>query len=104
DGCAGRFGQLCDRTDVVVVSVRDEDSGDRHPNPRDLEPEIGRIVSRVDDHRFGRAALRPDHVAIRPDRAELVPVDGERHFARESNEGPAGPSIPSPSTAAWPAA
>jgi hypothetical protein len=50
--------------------------------PRELEPELRRVVAGVDDDRLGRAALRAHDVAVRPDRAELEPVDDGRHGRR----------------------
>ena len=46
----------------------------------------GGVAARVDDDRLGRRGSRAHDVAVRPDRAELVTVDGEAHGG-ESNRG-----------------
>ena len=79
DGRPGGLGQVGNGTDVVVVRVRDEDSGDAHFHPRNLQAKVVRVVARVDHDRLRCASLRPYDVAIRADRPELVTVDGEGH-------------------------
>ena len=69
------------------MRVRDEDPGARRAHPGELEPQRRRVAAGVDHDRLGGAALGPDDVAVRPERAELVGVDDEGHPAIECNEG-----------------
>ncbi len=64
---------------MVVVPVRDEDRRAAGAGAREVEAQLCRVAAGIDDDRLGRAASRTDDVAVRPDRAELVAVDGERH-------------------------
>ena len=64
------------------MRVRDQDPGA-------LAGKLGRIGARIDDDGLGSALLPAHDVAVRPDRAELVAVDGEAH----------GPSLTAPSAA-----
>ena len=84
-GCAGRLGEVGDAPEVVEVPVRDQDRGAARAHAGELEPELRGIAAGVDDDRLGRAPVGPDDVAVRPERAELVRVDRERHQAGESN-------------------
>jgi hypothetical protein len=76
-----------DGADVVDVRVRDEDRGAARPEAGELETQRRRVVAGIDDHRFGRTALRAHDIAIRARDSELVAVDDERHWAIECSEG-----------------
>ena len=54
----------------------------RAPISASREPDRRRVAARVDDDRLRRAALGPDEVAVRPDRAERELFDDGRHGCR----------------------
>ena len=85
-GVHGRAGALCEirhSAQVVPVRVGDEDRDARRSHLRELEPQLGGVAARIDDDGFGRRAVGSHDVAVRPDRAQLVAVDGERHYLDE---------------------
>ena len=84
-GCTGPLGEVGDAPEVVEVPVRDQDRGAAGAHARELETELGGIAAGVYDNRLRDTAIGPDDVAVRPQRAELVRVDRERHQAAESN-------------------
>ena len=61
------------------MPVGDQDRRAAGAHLRELEPQARRVVSRVDDRRFGGAPLGAHDVAVGADRPELVTVDGEAH-------------------------
>ena len=63
------------------MRVRDEDRARSARRLRRARAGAARVAARVDDDGLGRAALGAHDVAVRPDRAELVAVDGGRHRA-----------------------
>ena len=81
---AGSLGEVGDAAEMVEVPVRDQDPDARGAEPRELEPQVGRVAAGIDDRALGRAALAPDDVAVRLQRAELVSVDRERHRGESS--------------------
>ena len=82
DWRARRAGQFGDTAEVVPVAVRDQDRDARGTGSPELALELGRIAARVDHDRFACCRRGPDDVAIRPDRAKLVAIDGEAHGGR----------------------
>ena len=87
DRCAGAFREIGDAAEVVPVPVRNQNRDAARLHPGELETQACCIATRIDDDSFGRSALSADDVAVRPDRAELVPVDDECHGAIECNGG-----------------
>ena len=65
------------------MRVRDEDGDARRSLPRQLQPQLGGVAAGIDDDGLACRAVRAHDVAVRPDRAELVAVDGERHYLAE---------------------
>ena len=85
-GVDRRSCSLCEvghAAEVVPVRVGDEDRDARRSLPRQLEPQLGSVAAGIDDDRLACGAVRAHDVAVRPDRAELVAVDGERHYLAE---------------------
>ncbi len=67
---SGPLGELCDTYEVVPVAVRHEDCRARRPEPRQLEPQLSGISTRIDHHRLLGGCLGANDVAVRPDRSE----------------------------------
>ena len=80
----GSLGEVGDAAEMVEMTVRDQDPGARGAEPGELEPQVGRVPAGIDHRALGRAALAPDDVAVRLQRAELESVDGERHRGESS--------------------
>ena len=76
---AGSLGQIGDAAEVVPVAVRDQDRHALRPRARQLEAKLRRVSAGIDDDRLGRVAARADDVAVRPDRSDLVTIDGKAH-------------------------
>ena len=64
---------------MVVVAMRQQDRGARSTGPSEIESDLGRFGTRVDDDRLGRGPVGANEIAIRPDLAERELVNGERH-------------------------
>ncbi len=65
------------------MRVRDEDGDAGRSHPRQLQPQLRGVAARVDDDGLGRGEVGAHDVAVRADRAQLVAVDGERHYLDE---------------------
>src|SRR5439155_1130901 len=87
DRSAGRFGQICHATEVVPVAVCDENRDATSGETDELVENPCGVGPWVDDDRLRRRVVGPDHVAIRPDRTELISVHCKAHEAFESNDG-----------------
>ena len=59
----------------------------RAPSRAELVEQARGLCARIDDDRFRGGLVGPDDVAIRADRAELIPVHCKAHEAFESNGG-----------------
>ena len=81
DRRAGAIGEIGDAGHVIGVGVRDEDRAAASAGAREVEPQVGAVAARIDDHGFRRAALCANDVAVGADRTHLVAVDDERHDA-----------------------
>jgi hypothetical protein len=79
---AGPLGKIRDASQMVEVTMRDEDPGTRRAESRKLQAEVGCIPSGVDHRALAGAALTADDVAIRLERTERISVDRERHRGR----------------------
>ena len=91
------LGEVGERPEVVVVAVRDQDRRAGRARPREVEPDLGCVGSRVDDDRCRRCSVGANEVAIRPDRAERELFDCERHgrMSLPALDGrPAIPALP----------
>ena len=66
------LGQVGDAAEVIPVRVRDQDPGT-------LGRKDFHVGAWINDDGLGSAAFPAHDVAVRPDRAELVSVDGEAH-------------------------
>ena len=64
------------------MPVSDQDCDARDAEALELALEPVRLAARIDYNRFRSLLGRPNDVAIRPDRAELVAFDGEAHDGR----------------------
>ena len=71
--------ELGDASEVVPVSVGDQDRDAADADPGELQPELRRVPTRVDNDRFAGRLRGTYDVAVRPDRAELVAIDDQGH-------------------------
>ena len=53
DGRTRALGEVGDADEVIPVPVRDEDRRARRTEPREQEPELGRVAARIDDDGLG---------------------------------------------------
>ena len=82
DGRAGASARSATPPRWSQCAVRDRGSRrTRAPVRASSSRELRRVAARIDHDGLRRAALGADDVAVRPDRAELVAVDGEAHGA-----------------------
>ena len=72
---AGSLGEVGDAAEVVEVPVRDQDPGARGAEPRELEPQVGRVPAGIDHRALGRAALAAGRrsSSSAADRARICP-------------------------------
>ncbi len=87
DRSPGRLGKIGYPAQVVPVTVRDENRRAASAESVELAKQARCLRPGIDDDGFRGGVVGPDHVAIRADPAELIPVNCKAHEAFESNAG-----------------
>jgi hypothetical protein len=67
------------------MRVGQENRGARGADASEFEPELGRVTARIDDDCRRRRSVGAHDIAVRPDRPELMAVDGKWHGSLTSS-------------------